>query len=189
MNPLPPTESHGTDANGASGQQNVRPTSIRERLIHHPFIRKLLLRQKASLTHRFTPFLLGTPLTTAEIGIIGEHMARQHLREKGRRILYRNFRGSSRGEVDIVARHRDVLTFVEVKTRTSSAFGRPADAVNADKRRLIQAGAMAWMRKLNNPRIKFRFDIQEVLLIPGELPQLHMIENAFQMSDSSMAGR
>jgi putative endonuclease len=91
--------------------------------------------------------------------------------------------------VDIVARHGDVLTFVEVKTRTSSAFGRPADAVTPDKQRLIQRGALAWLRLLGNPKIKFRFDILEVLLIPGELPRLHIIENAFQMPDASTAGR
>jgi len=133
--------------------------------------------------------MLGGNLTRSEIGLIGEYMASRHLRDQGRRVLYHNYRGPNKGEVDIVARQRDVLTFVEVKTRTSAAFGRPADAVTPDKQRLIQRGAMAWLRLLGNPRIKFRFDIMEVLLIPGELPQLNVVENAFQMPDSSMAGR
>ncbi len=124
-----------------------------------------------------------------EIGNIGEHLAARWLSKHGRKVLYRNYRGPNRGEVDIVARHKDVLTFVEVKSRTSSAFGRPADAVGPDKQRLIQRGAMDWLRLLGNPSIKFRFDIAEVLLIEGERPKIHVIENAFQMPDSSMAGR
>jgi len=124
-----------------------------------------------------------------EIGRMGELIAARWLASHGRRVLYRNYRGVNRGEVDIVARHRDVLSFVEVKTRTSTAFGRPADAVGPDKQRLIQRGAMDWLRLLGNPRIKFRFDIAEVILIEGELPHVHIIENAFQMPESSLAGR
>ena len=124
-----------------------------------------------------------------EIGRMGELIAARWLVSHGRRVLYRNYRGVNRGEVDIVARHRDVLSFVEVKTRTSTAFGRPADAVGPDKQRLIQRGAMDWLRLLGNPRIKFRFDIAEVILTEGELPHVHIIENAFQTPDSSLAGR
>jgi len=61
-----------------------------------------------------------------------------------------------------VARHGDTLTFVEVKTRRSGAYGRPADAVTADKQRLIVRGAQDWLRLLGNPRITLRFDIAEV---------------------------
>lgn len=128
-------------------------------------------------------------MSGGEIGDLGELVAARWLAAHGRKVLYRNYRGSNRGEVDIVARHRDVLTFVEVKSRTSTAFGRPADAVGPDKQRLIQRGAMDWMRLLGNPAIKFRFDIAEVIFTEGELPRVHIIENAFQMPDSSMAGR
>lgn len=133
--------------------------------------------------------LAGRPMSRDEIGRMGEQIAARWLAAHGRRVLYRNYRGVNRGEVDIVARHRDVLTFVEVKARTSTAFGRPADAVGADKQRLIQRGAQDWLRLLGHPRIKFRFDIAEVVLIEGELPRVNVIENAFQLPDSSMAGR
>lgn len=133
--------------------------------------------------------LAGRRMDRTEIGQLGELIAARWLSAHGHRVLYRNYRGVNHGEVDIVARHRDVLTFVEVKTRTSTAFGRPADAVGPDKQRLIQRGAMDWLRLLGNPRIKFRFDIVEVVLIAGELPHINVIENAFQMPDSSLAGR
>jgi putative endonuclease len=133
--------------------------------------------------------LLGIRLSRAETGLLGELLAARHLQQKGRKILRRNHRGPHRGEVDIVARHGNVLTFVEVKTRTSSAFGRPADAVTADKQRLIQRGALDWLRLLGNPCVAIRFDIAEVLLVDGEVPRVNLIENAFTLPDSSMAGR
>ncbi|MBV6498999.1 MAG: hypothetical protein CJBNEKGG_01230 [Prosthecobacter sp.] len=154
----------------------------------HPVVRGVLLRF-VPLYRRFSLRLLGIRLSRAETGLLGELLAARHLQEKGRRILRRNHRGPNRGEVDIVARHGDVLTFVEVKTRTSAAFGRPADAVTADKQRLIQRGALDWLRLLGNPRIAIRFDIAEVLLVDGEVPRVNLIENAFTLPDSSMAGR
>lgn len=121
--------------------------------------------------------------------MLGEDLAAKWLRQSGRKILYRNFRGPHRGEVDIVCRHGEVLAFAEVKTRTSDAFNRPADAVNLEKQRLIQRGAQEWLRLLGNPKIVFRFDIVEVLLVEGETPRLNVIENAFQLPASSILGR
>lgn len=154
----------------------------------HRLVRGVLLRF-VPLYRRFSLRLLGFRMSRAEIGLLGECLAARHLQEKGRLLLHRNYRGPRRGEVDIVARHGEVLTFVEVKTRTSAAFGRPADAVTADKQRLIQRGAQDWLRLLGNPRTAIRFDIAEVLLVDGEVPRVNVIENAFSLPDSSMAGR
>ena len=159
------------------------------RLLRHPRLRRALLWCGASPKRPVSLILLGRKLSHGELGLLGELHAGRFLRGCRRRVLYRNYRGPNRGEVDIVARHGDTLTFVEVKTRTSAAFGRPADAVTRDKQRLIQRGALAWLRLLGNPPLKFRFDIVEVLLIPGEPPRCNLIENAFQMPDASTAGR
>lgn len=172
----------------ARGQKSTAESSLRGAWRRHPALRGLLLRF-VPLYRRSSLRLLGVRLSRAETGLLGELLAARHLQEKGREILRRNHRGPHRGEVDIVARHGDVLTFVEVKTRTSSAFGRPADAVTADKQRLIQRGALDWLRLLGNPRIAIRFDIAEVLLVDGEVPRINLIENAFTLPDSSMAGR
>lgn len=170
-----------------------RPESLwrwaRRRFTGSPAVRSAALWLRARPLGVFRRRLAGRPMTSGEIGRMGEMIASRWLAMHGRRVLYRNYRGVNRGEVDIVARHRDVLTFVEVKARTSTAFGRPADAVGPDKQRLIQRGAQDWLRLLGHPRIKFRFDIAEVVLIEGELPRVHIIENAFQLPDSSMAGR
>jgi putative endonuclease len=158
------------------------------RLKHHPRLRRLLMH-RIRLDRCLQLQILGKNLSRPEIGELGEILAAKHLRQHGRRVLFRNYRGLHRGEVDIVARHGQILTFVEVKTRTSTAFGRPADAVNAEKQRLIQRGAQDWLRQLGNPRLSFRFDIAEVILIPGEVPYIHIIDNAFVLPDSSTSGR
>jgi putative endonuclease len=66
------------------------------------------------------------------IGRYGEQLAAHHLRRTGLTLLARNWR-CPEGEVDIVARDGDVLVFCEVKTRSSTAFGWPAEAVGSAK--------------------------------------------------------
>jgi putative endonuclease len=154
-----------------------------------PALRRHVLGWRVASDRLHSAALWGCPLSRVELGHAGECLAAKWLRAHGRQILYRNYRGAHRGEVDLVARHGTVLTFVEVKTRSGTAFGRPADAVTPDKQRLIQRGALDWLRQLGQPRLSMRFDIAEVWLIPRELPRVHVIENAFPLPDSSMAGR
>ena len=115
-------------------------------------------------------------------GTKGETLACRHLRKQGYKILYRNFRGRTGGEIDIVCRDRDTLVFVEVKTRSNEDFGRPFEAIKSDQRRRISRGALAWLRMLDDPDILFRFDVVEVL-ISGEEPRLELIQNAFGLSE------
>lgn len=107
----------------------------------------------------------------------GEDLAAATLRAKGFKILRRNFRPRRGGEIDIVARDREVLVFVEVKARAGEDFGRPSAAVDRKKRRRIIMGAMSWLRMLDMPDISFRFDIVEVV---GDGGVTH-IENAFNL--------
>lgn len=170
-----------------------RPKSLwrwlRRRLTGAARVRAAALWLRASPLRLFHHRLASRIMTRAEIGRMGELIAVRWLGMHGRRVLHRNYRGVNRGEVDIVARHRDVLTFVEVKTRTSTAFGRPSDAVGPEKQRLIQRGAQDWLRLLGHPRLKFRFDIAEIVLTEGELPHVNIIEDAFQLPDNSLTGR
>ena len=121
----------------------------------------------------------GAKLTRIEIGDLGEKIACARLRANGRKILYRNYRGPKGGEVDIIARDGDVLSFVEVKTRTSRGYGRPLDAVDASKQALIERGANAWLRMLDSRKIAWRFDVVEIILAEGEVPSIHLVNNAF----------
>ncbi len=115
----------------------------------------------------------------------GERQAEQYLRRHHYRILYRNFIPPGGGEVDLVCRDKneDTLVFVEVKTRASEERGRPADAVDYDKQRRVAKGAMAWLRLLNYPDIRFRFDIVEVLAADRRAPAITLIRNAFPLPE------
>ena len=76
-----------------------------------------------------------------------------------------------------------MLVFVEVKTRTGEAFGRPIEAIDRDKRKRISRGALAWLRLLNDPDILFRFDVVEVIIPEGAEPRLELVRNAFALSE------
>jgi putative endonuclease len=122
-----------------------------------------------------------TRYDNATLGSWGEHLAAQWLRRNGRKVLYRNFRAGGGGEVDIVARHGKMLTFVEVKTRTSTARGRPAEAVNKAKEELIIRGMQGWLRMLDDSQnIPRRCDIVEVVLHEGERPVITILEGALK---------
>jgi putative endonuclease len=121
----------------------------------------------------------GSALEPREIGELGERIACAWLRAHGCKVLYRNFRGPKGGELDIVARDGRVLAFVEVKTRTAGAWGRPLDAVDREKQRLIQRGANAWLHLLGTREIPWRFDVAEVMLDDGEKPRVNLVKNAF----------
>jgi putative endonuclease len=115
-------------------------------------------------------------------GFLGEKLAGRFLRKNGYKVLYRNFRGRSGGEIDIVCRDDDTLVFVEVKTRARENFGRPIEAVDRRKQKRISRGGLAWLRMLDNPDILFRFDVVEVIIAEDGKPRLELIKNAFQLS-------
>ncbi|MFK7909299.1 MAG: YraN family protein [Akkermansiaceae bacterium] len=121
----------------------------------------------------------GNRLSRIEIGEIGERIACAHLKAHGRKILFRNYRGPKGGEVDIVARDRDTLSFVEVKTRTRRGHGRPLDAVDAPKEELIERGANSWLQLLGRRDVPWRFDVVEVILEEKQLLDVNVVVNAF----------
>ena len=114
------------------------------------------------------------------VGREGETAALAALEARGCRLLAANYR-SGKGEVDLVVRDGPELVFVEVKTRSSEAWGRPADAVNSAKRARLSDTALAYLAELGHPRVPFRFDIVEVLVEPGRLPEVRHLPNAFPL--------
>ena len=114
-------------------------------------------------------------------GALGERAAKKFLQQRGLKFLAANFR-SARGEIDLVFRDGDCLAFVEVKTRSSEAWTRPAAAVDARKRRLLSQTALDYLKLLKNPPVKIRFDIVEVLLADGGVREVRHLPNTFSMS-------
>src|SRR5207244_6599046 len=115
-------------------------------------------------------------------GVRGEKLACRYLKRSGYKILLRNFRGRTGGEIDVVCRDNDTLVFVEVKTRGGEDFGRPVEAVDREKRKRISRGALVWMRMLDNPDIFFRFDVVVVVIADDAKPRVELIKNAFPLS-------
>jgi putative endonuclease len=113
-------------------------------------------------------------------GELGELAAKKHLSQNGLKFLTANFR-SDRGEIDLIFRDDDCLVFVEVKTRSSEDWVRPAAAVNARKRRLLSQTALDYLRLLKHPMVKIRFDIVEVLLRDGAVREVRHLPNTFVM--------
>jgi putative endonuclease len=118
------------------------------------------------------------------LGARGEKAAARYLRRRGYKILLKNFR-SGKAEVDLVARQKDWLVFVEVKTRETEQFGAPSEAVDRDKQRNLSKAALDYLRMLGNPRIHFRFDIVEVIIADGSKKSVdvRLIQNAFDLSE------
>jgi putative endonuclease len=114
-------------------------------------------------------------------GKLGERAAKQHLQAQGLKFLTANYR-SPRGEIDLVFRTADCLVFVEVKTRSSEDWSRPAAAVNARKKRLLSQTALDYLRLLKNPEVKTRFDIVEVLLSDGKVREIRHLPATFALS-------
>jgi putative endonuclease len=113
-------------------------------------------------------------------GLLGERAAKKHLKRAGLKFLTANFR-SDRGEIDLVFREKDCLVFVEVKTRSSEDWVRPAAAVNRERRQRLTRAALDYLRLLKNPPVKLRFDIVEVLLEDGTVREVRHLPNSFAM--------
>ena len=112
-----------------------------------------------------------------QFGNAGEDAACAFLAKKGWEILGRNVR-KGRNEIDIIARKRGLIAFVEVKARSGLGFGTPAEAVNFEKQRRIAQAAALYMQENGLSEANIRFDVIEIL--PGELRH---IEAAFDATD------
>ena len=114
-----------------------------------------------------------------ELGRKGEEIAIRFLKKKGYGILERNY-VCKLGEMDIIAREKDTLAFIEVKTRTSSTFGPPQSAVNLTKQRQLSKVALCFLKEKKLEDVKARFDVVAILLRPkGE--EIELIKDAFDL--------
>ena len=113
------------------------------------------------------------------LGNYGERVAAAWLRSQGCKILAKNYRGPRKGEVDIIARDRRLLLFVEVKTRREGGKIRGLDAVGKDKQALIERGANSWLKRLGTRDLPWRFDVIEITVKDGEKPRINHVKDAF----------
>jgi putative endonuclease len=100
----------------------------------------------------------GIQNSTQTVGRFGEELALRYLRRKKYEIVETGFR-FARGEIDIIARDRKTLVFIEVKMRTSGAYGRPEEAVTPGKQRQIRKVAQGYLFKRRLGDMACRFDV------------------------------
>lgn len=111
-----------------------------------------------------------------ERGKSGETYAAHYLRANGYEILAMNWR-AGRAEVDIIAKTERCFCFVEVKTRSSTAYGNPEQFVTATKQRLLIDAAEAYLEK-ETTDFEVRFDVISIVLTANQ-PELTHFEDAF----------
>jgi putative endonuclease len=131
---------------------------------------------------RIAARLRGAPARPAGLrgaGYDWERAAESALRDAGYEILRRNFSTRS-GEIDLVAREGAVLCFVEVKGRSGSGFGLPAEAVTLEKRRRIFRAAQSYLAQTRKRPPVCRFDVVSILESEGGDRKVEILRDGFQ---------
>ena len=106
-------------------------------------------------------------LTRKEIGKRGEEIAAEFLERRGLRIVDRNYH-CRWGELDLVAEESDSrIHFVEVKTRTGTAYGTPGEAVTYAKQQKIKKTALTWLQEQPDYFRGISFDVIEICVESG----------------------
>jgi len=112
-----------------------------------------------------------------ELGKQGEDIAARYLKNLGYRILSRNFR-SRYGEVDIICIYKQVIVFVEVKTRTSTSYGSPEESITKVKKEHIRKVALIYLETYPQPFREIRFDVIGILMEDNK-PRINHLIAAF----------
>jgi putative endonuclease len=117
-----------------------------------------------------------------DLGIKGEELAKDHLLNKGYKILHLNWK-SGKKEIDIVAENKDFIVFAEVKTRIEKSYMageselHPRHAVTSEKQKSIIYAAESYLKKYNIDK-ESRFDII-IIISKGKSVEIEHIEDAF----------
>jgi putative endonuclease len=113
------------------------------------------------------------------LGRKGEDAAATFLKRKGFRILARNF-STPVGEIDLVARDKEFLVFVEVKSRASDDTASPEDQVNPHKMHQLTKAGKFYLGRYPPPLPPARFDVVSIVWPPTGQPTIKHIEHAFE---------
>ncbi len=117
------------------------------------------------------------------VGTEGEKIAAEYLKEQNYFILAMNFRYKRLGEIDIIARENNYICFIEVKSRSTLAYGLPREAVNYRKQENIKKLASVFIAKNKLFNADIRFDVVEVYTKKASgimtIENINLIKNAF----------
>lgn len=120
------------------------------------------------------------PSKDQQFGKESESIAVLHLKKQGYKIIEQNYR-TKLGEIDIIAKEKNTIVFVEVKSRKSCSYGNPKYALTQKKKRKISMVALYFLKITNQSGSKARFDV--VSISPGgKDPEIEIIKNAFDLA-------
>ena len=113
-----------------------------------------------------------------EVGKLGEKLAKKFLKKRGYHIYETNFRCRG-GEIDIVARKKDYLVFIEVRTKSNLDFGTPEESITQSKKEKLITSALTYINAHNNLPSLWRIDVVAVEVDQkGKAKRIELIENA-----------
>ena len=115
-----------------------------------------------------------------KFGERGENLAVWYLKKNGYKIIEQNYRNQA-GEIDIIAKEKKTIVFVEVKTRRSIRYGSPKWAVTPKKQRKISMVALYYLKAIKQTDAKARFDVVAITSNRDE-PRIEIVKNAFELA-------
>lgn len=120
-------------------------------------------------------------VTRHDKGKKGEILAAEYLEQHGLKMVAQNFR-CPLGEIDLIGRDGKTIVFIEVKSRSTTSYGLPQDAVTRSKQRRLTHLARWYLKRHGLEREPARFDVVAIIWGDGA-PELTWIVNAFEASD------
>ena len=118
-----------------------------------------------------------------QTGMLGEKIACDFLGKNGYEIIANNYRCPD-GEMDIIARERDTLVFIEVRTKRSRVFGSPEESITPLKKEKLRAVAEHYLQSLNSLPVSWRIDLVAVEMDwKNKVTRIEIIENAIEDAD------
>jgi putative endonuclease len=115
-----------------------------------------------------------------KFGARGETLAVWYLKKNGYRIIEQNFR-TQLGEIDIIAKEKKTIVFIEVKSRRSIRYGNPKGAVTPQKQRKVSMVALQYLKSTDQMNVRARFDVVAITSNRDE-PQIEIVKNAFELA-------
>lgn len=113
------------------------------------------------------------------LGKLGEELAYRRVKSLGYKCIERNYR-CPMGEVDLIAKDKDTLVFIEIRTRRGRSISLAKESIDGIKRRKLSKVALQYMKEKNCFNVQSRFDVV-VVGIEGKERQVEIIQNAFDL--------
>ncbi|MBT8359045.1 MAG: YraN family protein [Desulfobacterales bacterium] len=120
------------------------------------------------------------PNSRQKFGKKSESIAAGYLKKQGYKIIELNYR-TKLGEIDIIAKDKGTLAFIEVKARRSDQFGNPKWAVTPQKQKKISMVALQYLKTTGQSNAKARFDVVSIIS-SHDNPSIEIVKNAFELA-------